>query len=167
MAQTSKLRKSSLKVEKAKIGDVPDMHKLVNSFADNGEMLPRALSEIYENVRDYFVIRRGDKLVGCVALHVNWADLAEIKALAVDEKSQKRGVGALLIQACLKEAEELGITSLFCLTYKPAFFEKLGFRVVDKMELPRKIWSECYRCSKFPNCDEVALVWGQHAMLAG
>ncbi len=167
MARTAKLQKSSLRVEKARIGDVPDMHRLVNSFADNGEMLPRALSEMYENVRDYFVVRSGGKLVGCVALHINWSDLAEIKALAVDESRQNQGVGALLIQACLKEAEELGILSLFCLTYKPAFFEKFGFRVVDKMELPRKIWSECYRCSKFPNCDEVALVWGQHAIPAG
>jgi len=146
------------KVEKARISDVPRMHKLVNYFADRGEMLPRALSEIYENIRDFFVVRDGDEVIACVALHVNWEDLAEIKSLAVAEEKQDSGVGTLLAEACLAEARELGIPTVFCLTYKPTFFAKLGFQEVEKMELPRKVWTECYRCAKFPNCDEVAMV---------
>jgi amino-acid N-acetyltransferase len=149
-----------MKVEKAKISDVQRIHELVNSFADKGEMLPRALSEIYENLRDFFVIRdRGKQVIGCVALHINWADLAEIKSLAVSEDKQAKGLGSILIEACLDEAKELGIPTVFCLTYKPAFFEKYTFHRVDKMELPRKVWSECYRCPKFPDCDEVALIY--------
>jgi amino-acid N-acetyltransferase len=149
-----------MKIEKAKIGDAQRMHELVNRFADKGEMLPRALSEIYEDIRDYFVIRnrRGD-VIACVALHVSWSDLAEIRTLAVSEEKQEQGLGSLLIRACLDEAKELGIDRIFCLTYKPAFFEKNGFVQVDKMELPRKIWSECFRCPKFPDCDEVALIY--------
>ena len=46
-----------MNVEKAEIGDVKRMHEMVNSFAGKGEMLSRALSEIYENLRDHFVIR--------------------------------------------------------------------------------------------------------------
>lgn len=134
------------------------MHQLVNYFADKGEMLARPLSEIYENVRDFFVIREGEQVIACVALHVSWSDLAEIKSLAVAENKQGGGVGAKLVEACLKEARELGIPTIFCLTYKPGFFEKFGFSQVDKMELPRKVWSECYRCPKFPDCDEVALI---------
>jgi amino-acid N-acetyltransferase len=149
-----------MKVEKAKINDVQRIHELVNSFADKGEMLPRALSEIYENLREFFVIRDSNKqVVGCVALHINWADLAEIKSLAVSEDKQAKGLGSILIEACLDEAKELGIPAVFCLTYKPAFFEKYKFHRVDKMELPRKVWSECYRCPKFPDCDEVALIY--------
>ena len=149
-----------MKVEKAKIGDVQRIHELVNSFADKGEMLPRALSEIYENLRDFFVVRdKNGELIGCVALHINWADLAEIKSLAVSEDKQAKGMGSVLIEACLDEAKELGIPTIFCLSYKPAFFEKYDFRRVDKMELPRKVWSECYRCPKFPDCDEVALIY--------
>lgn len=148
-----------MKVDKAKIADVSQAYELINYFADKGEMLPRALSEIYENIRDFFVLREGDEIVGCVALHIAWADLAEIKSLAVKEDRQDQGLGSLLIQACLEEARELGIPTIFCLTYKPAFFEKYGFRQVDKMELPRKVWGECYRCPKFPNCDEVALIY--------
>jgi amino-acid N-acetyltransferase len=146
------------KVVKARISDVPQMQELVNSFAGKGEMLPRALSEMYENLRDYFVIRDGDKVVACAALHINWSDLAEIRSIAVSEDKQRQGVGTLLLEACLNEARSLGIMRLFCLTYKPDFFGKLGFKQVDKMELPRKVWAECYSCPHFPDCNEVALV---------
>jgi amino-acid N-acetyltransferase len=146
-------------IEKARIGDVPQIHKLVNSFATDGVMLARPLSEIYENIRDFFVIRKGKKVIACVALHVSWADLAEIKALAVTENNQKSGLGSKLITACIDEARDLDIPIIFCLTYAPEFFEKQSFTRVDKMKLPRKIWSECFHCPKFPDCDEVALVY--------
>ncbi len=146
-------------VEKAKIGDALQMHRLINYFADKGEMLARSLSEIYENIRDYFVVRQDERVIACAALHVSWSDLAEIKSLAVAKDSQEQGIGAQLVEACLKEASELGIPTVFCLTYKPTFFEKAGFSQVDKAALPHKVWGECYRCPKFPNCDEVALIY--------
>ncbi len=148
-----------MKVEKATIEDVKKMHELVNKFAGTGEMLPRALSEIYENLRDYFVIRdTAGVVIACVALHISWSDLAEVKALAVHESKHKKGMGAALIKACVREAKSLGIPRIFCLTYKPGFFQRQGFKMVEKTELPRKIWAECYSCPKFPDCDEVALV---------
>jgi len=146
-------------VEKARISDVPQMHQLINYFADKGEMLARSLSEIYENIRDYLVVRQSEQVVACAALHVSWSDLAEIKSVAVAEDSQQQGIGTQLVEACLNEARELGIATVFCLTYKPSFFEKFGFSQLDKMELPRKVWVECYRCPKFPDCDEVALIY--------
>ena len=145
-------------VEKARISDVNQMHHLITYFADRGEMLARPLSEMYENIRDYFVIREGELIVACAALHVMWEDLAEIKSLAVAEESQRKGIGEQLVDACLEEAKRLGMPTVFCLTYKPAFFEKFGFKQVDRMELPHKVLTECYRCPKFPNCDEIALV---------
>jgi len=148
-----------MSVEKARIGDAKQIQEVVNSFADKGDMLARALSEIYENLRDFSVIRDNNRVVACVALHISWSDLAEIRALAVSEDKHDQGLGSLLVQSCLNEAKELGIPTVFCLTFRPAFFEKHGFRQVDKMELPRKIWSECYRCPKFPDCDEVALIY--------
>jgi len=148
-----------MKPGKARISDVPQMHKLINYFADKGDMLARSLSEIYENIRDYFVVRQGERVIACVALHISWSDLAEIKSLAVTEDSQRKGIGDQLIEACLREAKELGISTVFCLTYKPAFFEKFGFSQVDKAELPHKVWGECYRCPQFPDCDEVALIY--------
>jgi len=146
------------RVEKARISDVPQMHKLINFFADRGEMLARPLSEIYENIRDFFVIREGERVIACAALHISWSDLAEVKSVAVAEDCQRQGIGDQLIKACLKEARGLGLPVVFCLTYKPGFFEKMGFTQTDKMELPHKVWNECYRCPKFPNCDEIALI---------
>ena len=134
------------------------MHRIINLFADRGEMLPRSLSDIYENIRDYFIYREDNSVVACAALHVCWSELAEIKSVAVAEEYQKRGYGNLLIKSCIEEAKELGIPTVFCLTYRPGFFSRFGFTEVDKMELPQKVWSECYRCPKFPNCDEVAMI---------
>jgi amino-acid N-acetyltransferase len=150
-------------IEKAKISDAGQIHKLINHFADRGEMLARSLSEIYENIRDYYVVRQGDHVAACVALHINWEDLAEIKSLAVTEACQKQGIGDRLVDACLDEANQLGIATVFCLTYTGDFFKKCGFNLVDKSELPHKVWGECYRCPKFPNCDEVALVYQTEA----
>jgi amino-acid N-acetyltransferase len=148
-----------LKVEKAKISDVAQMHQLINRFADKGAMLARSLSEIYENIRDYFVVRQGEQVIACAALHVSWSDLAEIKSLAVAEDSQAQRIGTQLVEACLNEAGGLGLPIVFCLTYTPAFFEKCGFSQVEKATLPQKVWGECYRCPKFPDCDEVALIY--------
>jgi amino-acid N-acetyltransferase len=150
--------KADVKVARAKVSDATTMHQMISHFADKGEMLPRALSEIYDGIRDYFVVRKGSQVIGCVALHVTWVDLAEIRSLAVDEQEQNQSIGSLLVQACLEEAKELGIPRVFCLVRKPAFFERHGFQLIDKTELPQKVWAECYRCPKFPNCDEVALI---------
>jgi amino-acid N-acetyltransferase len=152
-------KEKPLAVEKAKISDAPQIHKLANHFAQKGVMLPRALSEIYENIRDFFVIRDGEKVVACASLHVYWSDLAELRGVAVAEEYQNRRLGAKIIEACINEARELGIPQAFCLTYRASFFERQGFNRVDKAELPRKIWSECYRCPKFPDCDEVAMTY--------
>lgn len=145
-------------VEKASTRDVSGLHDIISSFAEKGEMLPRTMGEVYENLRDFFVVRRGDEIVACVALHIVWEDLAEVRSLAVREERQALGLGGLLVRACIDEARGLGLSRVFALTLKPGFFEKLGFRQADVMTLPRKVWNECYRCPKFPNCDEVAMV---------
>jgi amino-acid N-acetyltransferase len=150
--------KADIKVDRARVDDATSMHQMISHFADKGEMLPRALSEIYENIRDYFVVREGSQVIACAALHVTWVDLAEIRSLAVNEKEQNQKIGSVLVRACLEEAKELGLPRVFCLVRKPAFFEKHGFQLIDKTELPQKVWVECYRCPKFPNCDEVALI---------
>jgi amino-acid N-acetyltransferase len=148
-----------VKVEKAKIPDVPQIHKLINGYAEEGEMLARPLSELYEDIRDIFVIKEGERVLACAVLHVSWSDLAEIRSVAVARDSQKKGLGDQLVEACLKEAAELGIPTIFCFTYQPDFFKRHNFVDVDKMELPRKVWTDCFRCPKFPNCDETALIY--------
>ncbi len=142
----------------AHINDAEQMNKLVNHFAQKDLMLARPLSELYENIRDYYVYIENGSVVGCAALHIFWKDQAEIKSIAVEEDYQKRGIGKQLIQKCLEEGKVLGINRLFVLTYIPEFFERMGFKRVDKELLPHKIWSECVKCYKFPDCDEVPLI---------
>lgn len=146
-------------IRKARMSDVKGIHGLIAEYARKGDMLPRSLADIYENLRDYFVFLGDDgELVGSAAIHIMWEDLAEVRSLAVREGKMRRGVGTQLVESCISEAIVLGIGRVFALTYKPEFFEKLGFHIVDKAELPQKIWSDCLKCSKFPDCDEVALV---------
>ena len=147
-----------LRAEKATVADVAKMAELVNSFAGKGEMLPRTLGELYETLRDFFVVRREGEVVACAALHVTWDDLAEVRSLAVSDETQAQGLGSLLVQACLDEARRLGLNRVFALTMKPGFFERLGFVQADVMTLSRKVWNECYRCPKFMSCDELAMV---------
>ena len=146
-------------IRKARMSDVKGIQQLIAEYARKGDMLPRSLADIYENLRDYFVFEEdGGELAGSAAIHIMWEDLAEVRSLAVREGRMRRGIGTQLVESCISEAIVLGIGRVFALTYKPEFFEKLGFHVVDKSELPQKIWTDCLKCSKFPDCDEVALV---------
>jgi amino-acid N-acetyltransferase len=132
---------------------------MISSYSEQGEMLPKALVEIYEELRDFFVYTdEKDEVIGCCALHLFWEDLAEVRSLAVKESDMGQGLGAALVEACVAEARELGIAKVFTLSGKPAFFEKQGFGEVDRSELPHKIWAACVKCIKFPDCDETALV---------
>ncbi|MCL4531955.1 MAG: N-acetyltransferase [Actinobacteria bacterium] len=152
-------RGPALPRRKARIGDVPVMHRLINEHAEAGVMLGRPLSELYENLRDFWVIEEEGTPVACCALHVNWADLAEIRSLAVDRRFQRRGIGSTLVNACIQEAREMGLSRVYALTREAGFFESLRFTLIGVNELPRKVWGECIRCPKFPECDEVAVVY--------
>jgi amino-acid N-acetyltransferase len=145
-------------IRKATVNDVKKIQKLVNYYAKRERMLPRSLNELYENIRDFFIYAEGGKVLGCCALHIDWEDLAEIKSLAVLSSKGGKGIGSRLLDQCLKDAKALKVRKVFALTYVPEFFEKFGFKIVDKKELPHKIWSECIRCMYFPNCKEIAMV---------
>lgn len=148
-----------IKIRKAKIGDVRPMHKLLSMFSERRELLPRAISELYENLQQFYVAVDKDRFVGCCSLAVQWDNLAEVKALAVDPDYQGKGIGRKLLDACLKDARALGITRIFALTMKDGFFDKLGFVRVGKNDLPHKVWTECVRCPYFPDtCVEIAMV---------
>jgi amino-acid N-acetyltransferase len=144
-------------IRKAKISDARQIQRLVNDFAKKEQMLPRALNEIYESIRDFFVYDEGG-IRGVCALRVLWEDLAEVRSLAVAEDDRRRGIGKTLVQSCLQEARDLGIKRVFALTYHPEFFKKFGFRDIDKSKLPQKIWGDCLKCHKFPECDEHAVI---------
>lgn len=144
-------------IRKALIPDVKRIQSLVNAYADSGQMLPRTLNELYENLRDFSVYVENGDIIGVCALHVSWEGLAEIRSLAIRQGSTGRGIGRELVRRCLTEAAELGARRVFVLTYRTEFFRKLGFSDIDKKDLPHKIWTDCLNCVKFPNCDESAM----------
>lgn len=146
-------------IRRARMKDVPQIFKLVNQMARlKNNLLPRSMSELYEHGRDFLVAVDGDKVVGTCSLHIFWEDLAEVRSLAVDLDYQKQGWGDRLMQAILDDARDLHLLRLFTLTTIPAFFERFDFVVSTKEQLPTKAWSECFRCPKFTECDETALV---------
>jgi len=145
-------------IRKANVNDVKKIQKLIGHYAKRERMLPRSLNELYENIRDFFVYAEGNNIYGCCALHVDWEDLSEIKSLAVANSKSGKGIGKKLLAHCLKEAKALKVKKVFALTYIPSFFEPFGFKIVDKKELPHKIWSECIKCVYFPGCKEIAML---------
>jgi amino-acid N-acetyltransferase len=144
-------------IRKAILQDARQIHKLLLNYAKDGLVLPRSLMEIFEAIRDFYVFVDDDRVVGAAALNICWEDLAEVRSLVVHEDFGGRGIGRYLVEACLAEARQLGIGRVFALTYQQTFFEKLGFTVIEKSELPQKIWRDCIKCAKFPECDEIAL----------
>jgi len=156
-------------IRKAHMGDIKEIYKLLQHFAGKDLLLGRSLSSLYDQLRDFsvFVEKGGkdpdnEKLVGVCALHICWDNLAEIRSLAVIDEYHGKGVGRQLIDNALKEVDTYGITRVFTLTYQPDFFRKLGFKDIDKSELPHKVWSDCINCSKFPDCNEEALIWDKN-----
>ena len=150
-------------IRSATIHDVPRIQEIINSHAELGRMLFKSLAQLFEDLRDFAVYEDEDgKVVGCCALTIIWADLAEVRSLAVDESQRGKGIGRQLVEWTVSEARRLGIRKIMSLTYEQRFFEKLGFVVVEKETLPLKVWSDCVRCPKRDGCDEIAMVHVLH-----
>ena len=147
-------------IRKATIKDIKAIHGLLHEYGKKEELLARPLSELYDHVRDFWVYvdQNNDQLIGCCALQFCWEDLAEIRSLAVSEDQQGNRFGTDLVAICLEEARALGVKRIFTLTYIPDFFSRMGFREVEKSELPHKVWADCLKCTKFPECDETAMI---------
>lgn len=147
-------------IRRAKITDVPVMGKIINDAAEFGLMLPKSSAVLYENLREFHVVQEEStgEVVGVCGLSIIWANLAEIVSLAVLHSQRGKGLGRKLVEACMEEAHALGIRKVMSLTYEQAFFERLGFAVVNRAELPLKVWADCVRCPKNEACDEIAMI---------
>src|SRR4051812_1109186 len=158
-------------IHPATIHDVPRISEIINSHAERGKMLFKSYAQLFESLRDFAVYRAPSHngqgavaadVVGCVALSIIWADMTEVRSLAVDDNHRGKGIGSQLVQWCIDEARRLGIRKLMSLTYEQRFFARFGFEVVNKDTLPLKVWTDCVRCPKKDNCDEIAMVLTLH-----
>ena len=154
---TTRPRVTTLLAEKARVDDVAAIQRLIDHWVKTDVVLPRTEGEIYESLRDFTVVRDGDRVAAAGALHIEWKDLAEIKSLVVDPDYQGQGLGSVVVEACLDEAVELGMKTVFALTTSPEFFEKCGFAQAAVSSFPLKVWNECLRCPKYSRCDEIAV----------
>jgi len=147
-------------IRKAQIKDISSIYKLLQGYGEKGELLPRPLSELYDHLRDFwvFVDETDHTVIGCCALQICWEDLAEIRSLAVRPEHTGKKVGTKLIETAISEAMSYRLEKVFLLTYRPGFFKQFGFDIIDRAELPLKIWGGCLLCVKFPDCDETAMM---------
>ncbi len=142
----------------ATIGDVPSIYELLEIYASRGNLLPRTMSELYRHLRDFFVIEQSGGVVACGALEIFTEDLGEVRSLVVRPGHEGRGLGRLLVERIIAEAQAIGLRRLMALTYVPSFFHKLGFQTVPKDTLPEKVWGVCVKCYKYNQCDEIAVL---------
>jgi amino-acid N-acetyltransferase len=149
---------SAMAIRRGRVGDVPRLYEIINYYAARGDMLPKTMDQLYNRVRNFHIAEADGDVVGCAALHITWADLAEVVSLAVHPDFQGYGLGRRLVEPLFDEAQDLGIPTLFTLTLQVGFFSRLGFHEVPKLELPHKIWQDCTTCFKQDRCDEIAMV---------
>jgi amino-acid N-acetyltransferase len=145
-------------VRPAAIGDVPEIHHLIEIYAASGNLLPRSMNELYRHLRDFFVVETDGRVAACGALEIFTESLGEVRSLVVDEAFKGQGLGKLLVQRLVEEASAIGLKRLMALTYVPGFFHKIGFVTVPKETLPEKVWSVCVKCYKYNHCDEIAVL---------
>lgn len=138
-------------------GDTEAVYSIINDYAATGVMLPRSRHALYEAIRDMIVAEEEGVVVGVGCLHFIWDGLAEVRSTAVKPEFARRGIGAEIVRRLIEDGKQYGVKKIFTLTYKPEFFETLGFVRVTKDELPHKVWQDCIDCPKFPNCDEIAM----------
>jgi len=145
-------------IRKATIRDAARIKELINECAKDGSLLPLGIFEVYDSLRDFILYEMDSHVVGVCSLRIIWEDLAEVRSLAVDQAYRGMEIGSQMVEYEISEAVHLEIERVFTLTTSPVFFSKLGFDEIDKGSLPHKIWHDCVKCVKFPNCDEVAMI---------
>ena len=124
---------------------MPAIVRLVNDYATRRILLGKERVTVYEDVQEFWVAECDGQLSGCGALHVMWEDLAEVRTLAVDPGWRGRGVGHLVLDALIRQAEDLGVSRLFCLTFEVDFFAGHGFHAIDGTPVAPEIYAELLR----------------------
>ena len=147
-----------LTLRRALPSDVPGIARVMADYVQQGVLLPRPVSELYQCIREFHVAEKDGDVVACAALRLLWHDLGEVRSLAVRPDHHGNGLGALLVERTLADARSLGLPRVIALTREVSFFERCGFTVASRDNLPRKVWTDCVKCPRRHACDEVAVV---------
>jgi amino-acid N-acetyltransferase len=121
------------------------IRRLVDVYAARGILLDKATVTLYEDIQEFVIAEIDGVAVGCGALHVLWADLAEVRTVAVDPACQHRGVGHALLVALLDRARAVGVQRVFCLTFAVRFFTDHGFRPFSASGVDQHVYEELLR----------------------
>jgi amino-acid N-acetyltransferase len=131
-------------VRRARTSDVPEIKRLIDIYAGR-ILLEKNLVTLYESVQEFWIAELGDLVVGCGALHVLWADLGEIRTVAVDPRVKGRGAGHLIVSQLVGVARELELDRLFVLTFEVDFFARHGFTEIDGTPVTSEVYAEMCR----------------------
>jgi amino-acid N-acetyltransferase len=146
------------RIRPATVADIPGIAGVMAGYVEDGSLLPRSTGELYRSVREFHVaLDDDDKVVACAALRVLWADLGEVRSLAVKPEAHGKGLGKALVLRTLDDARALGLGRVIALTREVAFFERCGFAVAARETMPEKVWTDCVACPRRHACDEVAV----------
>ncbi len=146
-----------INIRRAVVDDVEKIYQLLKPFVKNSIILQRDRDNIFQHLQEFLIAEYDGALAGVVCAHIYGKNLAEVRSLVVDPAYQQHGVGRLLVEGCEQWLTEMGVSKVFALTYVTDFFIKRGYRTVSKESLPHKIWTVCVHCSRFADCDEVAV----------
>lgn len=129
-------------VRPARPTDVPVIKDLVNTYTGDRRLLAKATVTLYEQMQEFLVAEVDGQVVGCGALHVMWADLAEVRTLAVHPDFHGRGIGGIVLDSLLDRAREFGLAKVFCLTFETQFFGHHGFVEIDGTPVDPDVYAQ-------------------------
>lgn len=146
------------RVRSASLEDVNHIHELIREYAEMGDLLPRSIEDIKSAIDYFSVIQQNNELLVCAALETFTDELGEIRSLVVNKAHARQRLGSIMVQHIIEQARNRGLSRLMALAYAPEFFHTLGFKTIDKHQLPEKVWGVCINCYKFKHCDEIAVI---------
>jgi amino-acid N-acetyltransferase len=135
----------SIQVRPATTADMPLIRRLVDFYADKGILLSKPTVTLYEDIQEFVIAEVDGESVGCGALHVLWADLAEVRTVAVDPLCQHKGVGHAILDVLIERARSVGVARVFCLTFAVSFFARHGFARFSATMVEPGVYDELLR----------------------
>jgi len=148
---------SGVTIRSASAADLDSIEFIVNHWAQEGENLPRARSDLAQSLDEFVVAEVDGKITSCGSVHVYDTGLAEIRSLGVAPGFEGRGQGSALVGVLVKRTEKMAIKRLFVLTRMPEFFMNLGFSPESKATMPEKVLKDCAMFVSQHASDERAL----------